>query len=34
VRGFSRLEAHELDDERLVYDILTGDGLLSSRRRP
>jgi hypothetical protein len=34
VRGFSRLEAHELDDERLVYDILTGDGLSSSKRRP
>ncbi len=34
VRGFSRLEAHELDDERLVYDILVGDGLLSAKRRP
>ncbi|MCW3493823.1 hypothetical protein [Microbacterium sp. SSM24] len=34
VRGFSRLEAIELDDERRVYDILTADGLPSSRRRP
>lgn len=34
VRGFSRLEATELDHPRRVYDILTGDGLPSSRRRP
>jgi hypothetical protein len=34
VRGFSRLEAQELDDERLVYDVLTGDGLVSAKRRP
>jgi hypothetical protein len=34
VRGFSRLEATDFDHERRVYDVLTGDGLPSSRRRP
>lgn len=34
VRGFSRLEASELDDERRVYDVLTRDGLPSRKRRP
>lgn len=34
VRGFSRLEAADLDFPRRVYDILTGDGLPSSKPRP
>ena len=34
VRGFSRLEATDLDIPRRVYDILTADGLPSSKRRP
>jgi len=34
VRGFSRLEAGDLDFPRRVYDILTADGLPSSKRRP
>lgn len=34
VRGFSRLDALDADDPRRVYDILTADGLHSSRRRP
>lgn len=34
VRGFSRLEAIDLDIPRRVYDVLTGDGLPSSRQRP
>ncbi|MFT3798505.1 hypothetical protein [Microbacterium sp.] len=34
VRGFSRLEAADLDHPRRVYDILTGDGLHSSKPRP
>ncbi|WP_249353998.1 hypothetical protein [Microbacterium sp. 2FI] len=34
VRGFSRLEATDLDHPLRVYDILTGDGLPSSKPRP
>lgn len=34
VRGFSRLEATDLDHPRRVYDILTGDGLPSMKPRP
>lgn len=34
VRGFSRLEASELNDERRVYDVLTRDGLPSRKPRP
>jgi len=34
VRGFTRLEATDLDHPRRVYDILTGDGLPSSKPRP
>lgn len=34
VRGFSRLEATDFDNPRLVYDILTADGLPSSQQRP
>jgi hypothetical protein len=34
VRGFSRLEATDLDHGRRVYDVLTADGLPSSRPRP
>lgn len=34
VRGFSRIEATDLDHPRRVYDILTLDGLPSARRRP
>lgn len=34
VRGFSRLEAIDLDAPRRVYDILTSAGLPSTRRRP
>jgi hypothetical protein len=34
VRGFSRLEATDLDHPRRVYDILTGDGLPSTKPRP
>lgn len=34
VRGFSRLEAADLDFPRRVYDILTADGLPSAKRRP
>ncbi len=34
VRGFSRLEATDFDHPRRVYDILTADGLPSSKSRP
>lgn len=34
VGGFSRLEATDLDRLRLVYDVLTADGLPSSKQRP
>ena len=34
VRGFSRLEATDLDHPRRVYEILTGDGLPAARLRP
>ena len=34
VRGFSRLEATDFDHPRRVYDILTADGLPSSKPRP
>lgn len=34
VRGFSRFEATDADHPRRVYDILTADGLHSSRPRP
>lgn len=34
VRGFSRLEATDADDPRLVYDVLTSDGLRSRLPRP
>jgi len=34
VRGFSRLEATDFDNPRLVYDVLTADGLPSTKPRP
>ncbi|MFT4220670.1 MAG: hypothetical protein QM611_09150 [Microbacterium sp.] len=34
VRGFSRLEATDADNPRLVYDVLTRDGLRSRLPRP
>lgn len=34
VRGFSRIEATDLDRPQRVWDILTGDGLPTSRQRP
>lgn len=34
VRGFSRLEAKDADDPRLVFDVLTRDGLRSRLPRP
>lgn len=34
VRGFSRLEATDGDHPRRVYDVLTADGLRSSKPRP
>ena len=34
VRGFTRLEATDFDHPRRVYDILTADGLPSSKPRP
>lgn len=34
VRGFSRLEATDADHPRRVYDILTADGLRSTKPRP
>ena len=34
VRGFSRLEALDVDHPQRVYDILTADGLHSSKPRP
>ena len=34
VRGFSRWEATLADRPAMLYDLLTGDGMRSSRRRP
>lgn len=34
VRGFSRLEATDADHPQRVYDVLTADGLRSSKPRP
>lgn len=34
VRGFSRLEAADADHPQRVYDVLTADGLRSSKPRP